>query len=80
MFCPFIPVSGITMEETVDVSQEKLLKELEKNLKYLFIVMKMLHLRKSEEILPIAGQENMKGLKKKLADPEWKPDFGPATV
>jgi glutamate formiminotransferase / formiminotetrahydrofolate cyclodeaminase len=75
--CPFIPVSGITMEETVICARkvaERIGNELEIPV-YCYENAAKTELRKN---LASCRSGEYEGLKKKLADPLWKPDFGPA--
>ncbi len=75
--CPLVPISGITMEELVPYAKklgERIGKELGipvYNYEYAASEEKRRNLANNR-----AGE--YEGLKKKLVDPEWKPDFGPA--
>ena len=75
--CPLVPISGITMAETAELARrlgERVGRELGIPV-YLY-----------EESQPDPGRKNLavirsgeyEGLAKKLSDPAWKPDFGPA--
>ncbi len=74
--CPLVPVSGITMEETV-AHARNLAKRIGsevgipvycyENAAFSELRRNLAHVRSGE----------YEGLQKKLADPEWKPDFGP---
>jgi len=77
--CPLIPISGISMEETAAYAQQ-LAKRVGEELKlpvYLY-----------EEAQSIPGRKNLsvirageyEGFFKKILQPEWKPDFGPAVM
>jgi len=75
--CPFIPVSGITMEETVAVAHgvaQRIGDELN------IPVYCYENAASSTERRNLANCRSgeYEGLRKKLADPHWKPDFGPA--
>ncbi|MFN5323943.1 MAG: glutamate formimidoyltransferase [Bacteroidota bacterium] len=74
--CPFIPVSGITMQETAAWSV-KLAERVGKELSipvYLY-----------EEAQPVEGRKNLsiirsgeyEGFFQKISDPAWSPDYGP---
>ena len=63
--CPLVPVSGITMEETAEYAR-KLAKRIGEELKFLFIVMKMLHSKRNGETWQTAGRVSMKDLKRNL--------------
>lgn len=75
--CPFIPISGISMEDTVAYSR-KLAKRVGEELNI------PVYLYESSATHP--GRKNLadirageyEGLPAKLQDPYWKPDFGPA--
>lgn len=58
--CPLVPVTGITMDETVAYAR-KLAERIGRSFTFLFTVMKMPLLRRKEGILPIAVQASMKG-------------------
>ena len=73
--CPFVPVTGVTMEEAVELAK-KLAQRVGEELNipvYLY-----------EEAATTAERKNLanirsgeyEGLEAKIADPEWKPDFG----
>lgn len=74
--CPFVPVSGITMEETVLIARkvaERIGNELEIPV-YCYENAAFTGERKN---LASCRSGEYEGLRKKLADPLWKPDFGP---
>jgi len=75
--CPLVPISGISMAETAELARrlgERVGRELGIPV-YLY-----------EESQPDPARKNLslirsgeyEGLAKKLSDPAWKPDFGPA--
>jgi glutamate formiminotransferase/formiminotetrahydrofolate cyclodeaminase len=75
--CPFVPVRGVTMEDCAALAKE-LGKRVGDELGipvYLYE-----HAAASEERRNLANVRagEYEGLEKKLADPKWKPDFGPA--
>jgi glutamate formiminotransferase/formiminotetrahydrofolate cyclodeaminase len=75
--CPFIPVSGVTTEECVELSKV-LAKRVAEELgipTYLYE-----HSASSEERRNLANIRvgEYEGLADKLTDPQWKPDFGEA--
>jgi glutamate formiminotransferase/formiminotetrahydrofolate cyclodeaminase len=75
--CPFVPVSGITMDETVEYARkvgERIGNELGIPV-YCYESAAYMPERKN---LASCRSGEYEGLKKKLADPAWKPDFGPA--
>jgi glutamate formiminotransferase/formiminotetrahydrofolate cyclodeaminase len=75
--CPFVPLEGVTMADCVALARrvgERVGRDLRIPV-YLY-----------EEAATSPGRRNLadvrkgeyEGLREKLADPEWKPDFGPA--
>jgi glutamate formiminotransferase / formiminotetrahydrofolate cyclodeaminase len=77
--CPLIPVSGISMEETIKWAQ-KLGERVGSELKipvYLYEEAQSNPERKNLSVIR-AGQ--YEGFFKKIKLPEWKPDFGPAEM
>jgi glutamate formiminotransferase/formiminotetrahydrofolate cyclodeaminase len=75
--CPFIPVSGITMEETVDYAR-KLAGRIGEELSIPVYCYENAAFMEKRRNLANCRSGEYEGLKKKLADPDWKPDFGPA--
>jgi glutamate formiminotransferase/formiminotetrahydrofolate cyclodeaminase len=75
--CPFVPVSGITMEETADYAR-KLAKRLGEELKIPVYCYEYAAFEEKRRNLANCRSGEYEGLRKKLADPAWKPDFGPA--
>jgi glutamate formiminotransferase/formiminotetrahydrofolate cyclodeaminase len=75
--CPLVPISGITLKETAEYAKklgERVGKELEIPV-YLYEKAATEEKRKN---LANCRAGEYEGLKKKLSDPNWKPDFGPA--
>jgi len=75
--CPFVPVSGVTTEECVEISKE-IAKRVGEELNipvYLYEKSAQTPERKN---LAIIRQGEYEALEVKLKKPEWKPDFGPA--
>jgi glutamate formiminotransferase/formiminotetrahydrofolate cyclodeaminase len=75
--CPFVPVSGITMEETVEYAR-RLAKRIGEELEIPVYCYENAAFEEKRRNLANCRSGEYEGLKKKLADPEWKPDFGPA--
>jgi glutamate formiminotransferase/formiminotetrahydrofolate cyclodeaminase len=74
--CPFIPISNITMDETVDYARklgERVGNELDIHV-YCYENAAFGEKRKN---LASCRAGEYEGLPKKLENPEWKPDFGP---
>ncbi len=75
--CPLVPISGISLEETAEYAKklgERVGKELEIPV-YLYEKAATEEKRKN---LANCRAGEYEGLKEKLADPNWKPDYGPA--
>lgn len=75
--CPFVPVSGVTMDDCVKLAND-LSKRVGEELGipvYLYE-----HAAKKEEWRNLATVRSgeYEGLAEKLKKPEWKPDYGPA--
>jgi glutamate formiminotransferase / formiminotetrahydrofolate cyclodeaminase len=73
---PFIPVSGITMEETVDYAR-KVAKRIGDELGIPVYCYENAAYSDGRRNLADCRSGEYEGLAKKLADPVWKPDFGP---
>jgi glutamate formiminotransferase/formiminotetrahydrofolate cyclodeaminase len=75
--CPLVPVSGVTMEETVEYAHA-LARRLGEEVGITVYCYE--HAARSPERKNLATVRagEYEGLKDKLADPAWKPDFGPA--
>lgn len=76
--CPLVPIANITMEETVVLAHE-LARRLGEEVGVPVYCYE--HAARSEQRrnLAVVRAGEYEGLPKKLADPAWKPDFGPAT-
>lgn len=74
--CPLIPVSGITMEETVQYSI-KLAKRVAEELSIPIYLYEESQVDKQRSNLSIIRSGEYEGFFKKITLPEWKPDFGP---
>jgi glutamate formiminotransferase / formiminotetrahydrofolate cyclodeaminase len=75
--CPFVPVSGITMGETVEYAH-KLARRIGDELKIPVYCYENAAFEEKRRNLANCRYGEYEGLKKKLSDPEWEPDFGPA--
>ncbi len=75
--CPFIPVSGVTMEETVDLAR-KVAERIGRELEIPVYCYENAAFNGQRRNLADCRSGEYEGLTKKLADPAWKPDFGPA--
>jgi len=75
--CPLVPISGISMAETAELARrlgERVGRELGIPV-YLYEESQPDPARKNLSVIRSGEYE---GLAKKLSDPAWKPDFGPA--
>lgn len=75
--CPLIPVSGISMEETVEYAK-KLGYKVGKELGIPVFLYEAAQPNKERSNLAVIRSGEYEGLFKKIRLPEWKPDFGPA--
>ena len=73
--CPFVPVSGITMEETV-IYARKVAERIGNELGIPVYCYENAAFKEERRNLASCRSGEYEGLKKKLADPVWKPDFG----
>lgn len=77
--CPFVPVSGVTMEETV-IYARKVAERIGKELEIPVYCYENAAFKEKRRNLANCRAGEYEGLKIKLADSEWKPDFGPDQV
>ncbi len=75
--CPFIPVSGITMEEAVNYAR-KLAKRVGKELGIPIYLYESAASQPKRKNLATVRSGEYEGLAKKLSNPTWMPDAGPA--
>jgi len=74
--CPFVPVSGVTIQEAVELSKqvaERVGKELDIPV---FLYEKSAQKPERENLAVIRAGE-YEALEEKFKKPEWKPDYGP---
>lgn len=76
--CPLVPVTGISMEETVEYAH-KLARRLAEEVGITVFCYESAALSPARKNLAAVRQGEYEGLKDRLADPRWQPDFGPAT-
>jgi glutamate formiminotransferase/formiminotetrahydrofolate cyclodeaminase len=74
--CPFVPVEGITMNECVAIAQ-RLGERVGRELGIPVYLYEAAATRPERRNLADIRRGEYEGLAKKLADPAWKPDFGP---
>ena len=75
--CPMVPVSNITMEETVEYAR-KLAERIGNDLDIPVYCYENAALKEDRRNLANCRAGEYEGLEKKFTDPRWKPDFGPA--
>ncbi|MGE0637388.1 MAG: glutamate formimidoyltransferase [Bacteroidia bacterium] len=75
--CPFIPISGITMEETAKYAQQ-LAKRVGEELHIPVYLYESAQKNTSRNNLSVIRAGEYEGFFKKIKLAEWKPDFGPA--
>ncbi len=75
--CPFIPVRDMTMEECIDIARDVGKKVAEELSIPIYLYGESATSEKRKNLSNIRKGE-YEGLKEKLKNPEWKPDFGEA--
>jgi len=75
--CPFVPVSGATMEDCIEIARQ-VGQRIGEELSIPVYLYEHAASRPERQNLAKVRAGEYEGLPKKLADPEWKPDFGPA--
>ncbi len=76
--CPLIPISGITMEETVEYARK--LAERIGELGISVYCYENAAFTEERRNLANCRKGEYEGMAEKLQDPHWKPDFGPAAL
>jgi glutamate formiminotransferase/formiminotetrahydrofolate cyclodeaminase len=75
--CPLVPVSGLTMDDAVEHARN-LAKRIGEDLRIPVFCYEYAAYEEKRKNLANCRSGEYEGLKEKLADPEWQPDFGPA--
>jgi glutamate formiminotransferase/formiminotetrahydrofolate cyclodeaminase len=75
--CPFVPVSGITMNETISVAH-KVAERIGNELDIPVYCYENAARKPERRNLANCRSGEYEGLRKKLTDSEWKPDYGPS--
>ncbi len=75
--CPFVPVSGVTMDDCVELART-LAKRVGEELDYPVYLYEYAATSPERRNLAHVRSGEYEGLARKLKDPQWKPDFGPA--
>ncbi|MDR2836897.1 MAG: glutamate formimidoyltransferase [Bacteroidales bacterium] len=76
--CPLVPISNISMEETVEYAR-KLAKKIGEELEIPIYCYESAAYTEVRRNLANCRSGEYEGLPKKITSPEWKPDFGPNT-
>jgi len=75
--CPLVPVSGISMDETVEYAR-KLAERIGREIGIpVYCYENAARLAERNNLASVRSGQ-YEGLKEKLSDPAWKPDYGPA--
>lgn len=74
--CPFIPVSGVTTEECIELSKE-VAERVGRELNIPVFLYEKSAQRPERENLAFIRQGEYEALPEKMGKPEWEPDFGP---
>ena len=75
--CPLIPIANITMEETANYAQQ-LAKRVGEELKIPVYLYEAAQSDTARNNLSVIRAGEYEGFFKKIKEPQWKPDFGPA--
>src|SRR5215510_12203560 len=75
--CPLIPIANISMEETAKYAQQ-LAKRVGEELKIPVYLYEAAQPDKGRNNLSVIRAGEYEGFFKKIKEPQWKPDFGPA--
>lgn len=75
--CPLVPLANITMEEVIQYAH-KLAKRVGEELKIPVYLYEYAATSEERRNLANVREGEYEGLPKKLTDPNWKPDYGPA--
>jgi glutamate formiminotransferase/formiminotetrahydrofolate cyclodeaminase len=77
--CPFIPISGVSMEEAA-AHAKKLAKRVGEELNIPIYLYEYAQSNKDRSNLSVIRAGEFEGFSDKIKLPEWKPDFGPAQI
>jgi glutamate formiminotransferase/formiminotetrahydrofolate cyclodeaminase len=75
--CPFVPVEGVSMEDCTELAR-RLGKRVGEEMKIPVYLYEAAAGRPERRNLANVRKGEYEGLKEKLKDPDWAPDFGPA--
>ncbi|MBU6325321.1 MAG: glutamate formimidoyltransferase [Bacteroidetes bacterium] len=77
--CPFIPISGVSMEEAAEYAT-RLAKRVGEELSIPVYLYEYAQPNKERSNLSVIRAGEFEGFAEKIKLPEWKPDFGPAQI
>lgn len=77
--CPLIPLSGITVEETVRYANQ-LAERVGRELGIPVYLYEYAQPNKERSNLSVIREGEYEGFSKKIKKPEWKPDYGPSEL
>ena len=77
--CPFVPVSGVTLDECADIART-VGRRIGDELGIPVFLYEHAASRPERRNLASVRAGEYEGLEKKLASPDWQPDFGPAEL
>lgn len=75
--CPFVPVESVTMEDCVEISID-VAKRVGEELRIPVYLYEESAQQEERRNLANIRHGEYEGLKEKLSDPKWEPDYGPA--
>ncbi len=76
--CPFVPVSGVTIKEAIELSKE-VAERVGNELEIPVYLYEKSAQKPERENLAVVRAGEYEALQDKFKKPEWKPDFGPFT-
>ena len=77
--CPFIPINGVSEEECIELSKQ-VGKRVGDELKIPIYLYERSSKDPKRKKLPDIRKGEYEGLSDKLANPDWKPDYGPSEL
>lgn len=75
--CPFVPVSGVTIEETIKISKE-VAERVGRELAIPIYLYEKSAQKPERKNLAVIREGEYEAFAEKLKKPEWEPDFGPS--
>jgi len=75
--CPFVPISGISMEETIAIARS-VAERIGRELQIPVYCYGRAAFTEERRDLAVCRKGEYEGLAERLRDPQWTPDFGPA--